>query len=1197
MVNRTLLALALAASTASADTTFAPGSLIIPASSTYQTDCGAVAMYGMIYDILRANEWLEANRATACPLFPSDVTCKIELYYTYREAKASPNRCTPTDLHVGPTYTGSGTVTHDHPKWNDGCDFEVGYDNVATPPVKQLVWATATNPATDATITTVNTSSKTAVYPRWASKTINHTTVATTDVDIVRYWGGSFVIDDADALTLRKLLTTGVGGITAKDVDGNVIDFSPFRQTSCSFGTTIGGGVAIHSAQVEFTAPTPKFFNSTPPRIALLAQNTGATTALKTGTVSDGILQKYLARAGLSYSGAQGCPPGGTQAGNATLCPNGGTPGQIYDQFDFQDITNGKLTATQNGKPIYRMFWAPHWESQNSVGGKDVDQTANEKLAITNIRDFANGQNGIMTECASIETLEGQKRTSTDVSKGSAIAQLQTCIPGNGGTCSASTTPYGLKTNSSATANYADPTGTQYNCTDPGVNTEGGDCYYFSYAGDPFVQTADYRWVAAVGRVADFAPNATVGSAYRPGVLPLISGVTALDSTKLSNPSLARSIIKGDLVSRSYKDNDPKKSNVIYLGGHDLTGTVAGTKVVLQTLLQLGEPPPELKMKEVSRSTAIPFVLDTVPTMIQGTFEKWTPTKTAPVIGQDGDLTLFKFPHNTGHLRAYPVANIGTDQVDYAKITPTFDVASKIPPAIYAGCGANAFKGTCRTIFTNIVGGVRPARTLFQSANATSIGPIMATGITLTAATQLALMNKVLDGKLGGVDRSTVAVIPASALTNATRPTMIYFGGLDGMMHAVCGSVAAGTACATAADVGKELWAFMPRTQLTRVRKNTTRIDGSPRVIEMFGDFGSTGTRGVRTVLLFQTGSGNATANLLDAPAVYALDITNPQDPTIMWEYSGAASQSFEMGVGLTIAAGRVQINGVTKLVAFAQTQNGGTGGTGVTVTAINIETGAMIWRWGSSYPAARVAANGNVPTTGIPGGATVVDRSNTGFVTDVVFGTLYGDIWQLDAATGVSRHAPNPLFRFTDDRKPFGAQPALMSSGGRLYAVAGSGGYADTSATILWSGSQQQVVAASTGVQENAAPLTQQSQPPDLAWVMNLATNERMFSQATVIGTQVLVTADTDDVNQNTFGDAQSGKLYRVSVSTGAAVSAAITIAGGSSSVVGYGNQLWVSGGKAAQEISGGATTSGGEVVNTVPSPKVTRRLWLKTQ
>ena len=113
----------------------------------------------------------------------------------------------------------------------------------------------------------------------------------------------------------------------------------------------------------------------------------------------------------------------------------------------------------------------------------------------------------------------------------------------------------------------------------------------------------------------------------------------------------------------------------------------------------------------------------------------------------------------------------------------------------------------------------------------------------------------------------------------------------------------------------------------------------------------------------------------------------------------------------------------------------------------------------------------------------------------------------------------------------------------------------------------------------------------------MDLGDGERAFSQATVIGTQVFLTTDADDINQTGFGDSLSGKLYRVNGSTGTAVSSAIQIAGGSGSVAGFGAQVWVSGGKAAQQITGGASTAGGEVVNTTAPPKVTRRLWLRTQ
>ena len=60
-----------------------------------------------------------------------------------------------------------------------------------------------------------------------------------------------------------------------------------------------------------------------------------------TANVSGGILPAYLVNAGLNFPGAQGCPPGGANAGRRGICPSGGTPGQIFDIFDF------KLSAEQ----------------------------------------------------------------------------------------------------------------------------------------------------------------------------------------------------------------------------------------------------------------------------------------------------------------------------------------------------------------------------------------------------------------------------------------------------------------------------------------------------------------------------------------------------------------------------------------------------------------------------------------------------------------------------------------------------------------------------------------------------------------------------------------------------------------------------------------------------------------------------------
>ena len=94
--------------------------------------------------------------------------------------------------------------------------------------------------------------------------------------------------------------------------------------------------------------------------------------------------------------------------------------------------------------------------------------------------------------------------------------------------------------------------------------------------------------------------------------------------------------------------------------------------------------------------------------------------------------------------------------------------------------------------------------------------------------------------------RGVVAVIPTSPMTGVERPTMIYVGASDGMLHAICGSVKAGICD----RIGRELWAYVPRTSLGSLRTNTATVDGSPHVVEVMGDFDKAGRRSLHTILL-----------------------------------------------------------------------------------------------------------------------------------------------------------------------------------------------------------------------------------------------------------------------------------------------------------------------------------------------------------
>jgi len=378
------------------------------------------------------------------------------------------------------------------------------------------------------------------------------------------------------------------------------------------------------------------------------------------------------------------------------------------------------------------MFWAPHWETDgSSPNGNEV--TGSQKIA-----SYLDGQRGMMAECASVESLEGVQSGWLAPAAASSSGQFQTCKNNGSGACAATAATYGMQKNTGGTL-ASDPTGVLFNCTDPTRNN-GDDCAYYAFPGDPFAQVAEYRWDASAysvgSHVADFKPASA--SVYRPGVLPLISGVTNLNKSLLTDATTARPMVSGDFATRSYKDNNSSKSNILYLGNHDLSSSVAGTKVVLQTLLQLGEVAPPPVTTEVSRSSPVVAMIDGDPAMVQGTFESIVPPPTTPAVYFDTDAAGFRTPYQAGHMRAVDLANVSTTATAYTNTSPIFDAASGIPAT--------------RNIFTNTGTGGRTtvAQRNFDAANA---GALVGAG--LTAASQSTIITKVRAGGLAGVDRFT----------------------------------------------------------------------------------------------------------------------------------------------------------------------------------------------------------------------------------------------------------------------------------------------------------------------------------------------------------------------------------------------------------------------------------------------------------
>lgn len=822
----------------------------------------------------------------------------------------------------------------------------------------------------------------------------------------------------------------------------------------------------------------------------------------------------------------------------------------------FDEVRAGKLINDQ-----FELVWVPPFDLP--VGGP----TATQLEFLTKLSEYADAGGHVLFQDGGIGALEGFPAVPSD--KPPALGA-------------------GLMTTAGIDFNGISST---WDNGDAQESTLGTD---FS---DPASQFGGMMWTGIGGSKYSWMPVTT--GAYLDGVRRMIfTEHTVTDSKR-----------RWDLGAWRHKDNDIDKGRIYYLGGNNWRkNTAAGFRVLLNTVFVHAKN--DNASTEISRASPIIATVSGTPAIVQGTYEY--PFATRRELTSATNAASFRFPHIQGHLRATALSAIGLQAVELEDRPPMFDAVDLLPAANYSGC--TRFDSSCRTVFTTAVGGANPPLLMLESVNRDVLGPLMTVGMTLAPADQptvyQTLIERVLAGdkqmngsfvpKLGGLDRSTVAVIPASLVAGTARPTMIYVGGTDGMLHAFCGSVQAGVCD----QLGRELWAYIPRTLLQDLRKNLAVIDGSPRVLDMFGDFDGTGQKSFRTVLMFQTGSGDLAAGR--TPAVYALDITNPADPKVMWEFTmpdPSTPGTHELGKGQVLAAGTVTIGGARRNLVFAQTNNGaalgGAGAEGNVVTAIDVETGLQLWQHAYSFPdPVRNAANADVPWQGVPGGAVGVDKNGTGALTELVFGTLYGDLWVLDPATGASRYGTGPLFRFSTDYHPIGAPPAIYSNGGKLFAVGVTGSYWDRSGSAAWNGAgTQYAFAASLSTPSGDAPLDESDVGANVPFVYSFAGGERASAQALVVGTEIFFTTDTTDINATDYGSgtAATGKAYRLGLD-GTATGSATTIVAGVGSLANNGTGLYASGGNASQQLSFDAQSTTGESVNGDLGPKVTRRLWLRS-
>lgn len=247
---------------------------------------------------------------------------------------------------------------------------------------------------------------------------------------------------------------------------------------------------------------------------------------------------------------------------------------------------------------------------------------------------------------------------------------------------------------------------------------------------------------------------------------------------------------------------------------------------------------------------------------------------------------------------------------------------------------------------------------------------------------------------------------------------VVFYGDNGGVFHAVNGSQ---TSTMFGVGPGDEIWGFIPKeffTRLNRQRGNTPQLNlpstppgilPAPTIKDYFVD----GQTGVYQVI---DGNGITTRAILylsmrrGGPFIYALDVTNPLAPTVLWKVDNTSPEMGELGQTwsqpqvarvagqanpVLIFGGGYNTNEDSEPIATADSS-------GRAIFVLDAFSGNLVW-------SARYSCTGittpciTVPgmNYSIPGDITLVDRDFDGWVDRLYAGDTGGNLWRVDLEPG----------------------------------------------------------------------------------------------------------------------------------------------------------------------------------------------------
>lgn len=389
--------------------------------------------------------------------------------------------------------------------------------------------------------------------------------------------------------------------------------------------------------------------------------------------------------------------------------------------------------------------------------------------------------------------------------------------------------------------------------------------------------------------------------------------------------------------------------------------------------------------------------------------------RSGPVV--DGDVLYFgtfEYPGNAGHFRAYDLVDAGGNPIT-GTLTAKWDAAGFgiMPP------------WTERHLFTFIDG----QKIDVTPENAATIEAFIDDPfdtVEIVAEDIRTFLGQFSGKRLGGIERSTPAIVPPNDRSNPNRIGLAYVGTTFGVLEMI------------ELETGVEHAGYVPSTLLKQMKysnKNDPdrpKVDASPAVADVFLPLSAAdplGERSWRTVILAPHGSGS--------PGLSALDITDPENVTLLWEKFDPIV--FGKGHRASFAKYKRQIGEETTIGYAAVVTTNIPDGHGLRVQPFDLQIGTPIWNAPFEVDYTTVGLND------IPAPAAVWDFDSDSFEDRICVGDLMGRLWRIgqngEAIPAKGTTDPSiPLYDAGADR-PIAAAPSVGEYKGHKVVAFGTGG------------------------------------------------------------------------------------------------------------------------------------------------------------